>query len=49
MQNLRDTPLTRDELNNIMIAMLTERQLREFETNMELNSSLDLGNMEDSA
>lgn len=43
MQNLRDTPLTRDELNNIMIAMLTERQLREFETNMELNSSLDLG------
>ncbi len=40
---LRQEPLSLDELNDIMSSILTNRQLREFETHMELNTSLDAG------
>ncbi len=40
---LSDTPLTRDDLDAIMAAVLTRRQLREFAVKMELNTALDMG------
>lgn len=40
---LRDTPLTVDELNEIIGSILTNRQRRDFEAQMELNTSLDVG------
>lgn len=40
---LRDTPLTVDELNDIIGSILTNRQRRDFEAQMELNTSLDVG------
>ncbi len=42
-ESIREAPLTLDELNEIVAAVLTSRQRREFETNMELNTSLDVG------
>ena len=41
--NIRPDPLTAEEINEIMASVLTNRQRREFETQMELNSSLDVG------
>ncbi|MCB1556581.1 MAG: PilT/PilU family type 4a pilus ATPase [Alphaproteobacteria bacterium] len=43
MENLREAPLTIDEVNEILFTVLTNRQRREFDSRMELNSSLDLG------
>ncbi|MDB5490510.1 MAG: Twitching motility protein PilT [Micavibrio sp.] len=40
---LRDTPLTVDELNEIISSIFTNRQRRDFEAHMELNTSLDVG------
>lgn len=40
---LRDTPLTVDELNEIIGSIFTNRQRRDFEAHMELNTSLDVG------
>ena len=43
LQPIRPEPLTAEEINEIIASMLTNRQRREFETQMELNSSLDVG------
>lgn len=40
---LRDTPITVDELNEIIGSILTSRQRRDFDAHMELNTSLDVG------
>lgn len=40
---LREEPLTVDELNEIIGSILTNRQRRDFEAQMELNTSLDVG------
>jgi twitching motility protein PilU len=40
---LRDSPLTVDELNEIIGSIFTNRQRRDFEAHMELNTSLDVG------
>lgn len=40
---LRDEVLTVDELNEIIGSILTNRQRRDFEAQMELNTSLDVG------
>lgn len=43
LENIRPEPLTVDEINEIISSILTNRQRREFETQMELNTSLDVG------
>ena len=43
MEKIRPEPMTVDEINEIFAAILTNRQRREFETQMELNTSLDVG------
>ena len=43
LEPIRPEPLTVDELNEIIASILTNRQRREFETQMELNTSLDVG------
>lgn len=40
---VREEPLTVEEIDEILASVLTNRQRREFETQMELNSSLDVG------
>src|SRR5687768_12781131 len=40
---LRPQPMTVDELNEIIASILTNRQRRDFEAQMELNTSLDVG------
>ena len=40
---LSDSPLLYDDIQNILGAILTNRQKREFETAMELNTALDMG------
>ena len=40
---LREEPLTVDELNDLLNVLLTSRQAREFDTKMEMNTSLDMG------
>ncbi|NCT40739.1 MAG: PilT/PilU family type 4a pilus ATPase [Alphaproteobacteria bacterium] len=40
---LSDNPLTEDDVNSILAAILTTRQRREYETEMELNTALDMG------
>ncbi len=40
---LTDEVLTPDNINEILTSMLTSRQRREFDTNMELNTALDMG------
>lgn len=40
---LSETTMTADDVNDILSSILTNRQLREFEVNMELNTSLDAG------
>ena len=42
LENIHTTPLTPDDINEILNAMLTSRQKREYETHMELNTSLDM-------
>lgn len=39
----RDKPMTVDELNEIIGSIFTSRQRRDFESQMELNTSLDVG------
>lgn len=39
---LADTPLTPDDINDIINSMLTSRQKRDFESHMELNTALDM-------
>ncbi|MCB9995980.1 MAG: PilT/PilU family type 4a pilus ATPase [Rhodospirillales bacterium] len=43
LEPIRPEPLTAEEINEIISSVLTNRQRREFETQMELNSSLDVG------
>jgi twitching motility protein PilU len=43
LEQIRKEPLTVDEINEILSSVLTNRQRREFDTNMELNTSLDVG------
>lgn len=43
LQNIRAEPLTAEEINEILATVLTNRQRRDFETQMELNTSLDIG------
>lgn len=43
LEHIRPEPLTVDEINEIIASILTSRQRREFETQMELNTSLDVG------
>ena len=40
---LNDRPLTDDEIEEILASMLTNRQRRDFESQMELNTALDMG------
>jgi twitching motility protein PilU len=41
--SLADKPLTHDDINDILNTVLTARQKRDYETQMELNTSLDMG------
>lgn len=41
--SLREAPITVDELNDIIGSILTSRQRRDFDAQMELNTSLDVG------
>jgi twitching motility protein PilU len=43
LQPIRAEPLTAEEINEILATVLTSRQRRDFETHMELNTSLDVG------
>lgn len=43
LEYVKPDPLTADEINDIIATVLTNRQRREFETRMELNTSLDVG------
>jgi len=43
LEHVRPEPLTIDEVNEIIASILTNRQRRDFETHMELNTSLDVG------
>lgn len=43
VEKIRPEPMTVDEVNEIIAAILTNRQRREFETALELNTSLDVG------
>lgn len=43
LENIRPEPLTVEELNEFFASIFTNRQRREFETRMELNTSLDVG------
>jgi twitching motility protein PilU len=43
MKPLRDEPLTPEEVTQIIGEVLTSRQQRDFEMNMELNSAIDMG------
>ncbi|HTK85503.1 MAG TPA: PilT/PilU family type 4a pilus ATPase [Patescibacteria group bacterium] len=43
LRTLRTEPLTIDEINEILASILTNRQRRDFDTHMELNTSLDVG------
>lgn len=43
LEHIRKEPLSAEEINEIIASVLTNRQRREFETQMELNSSLDVG------
>ncbi len=41
--NLVEEPLTPEEINDILNSMLTSRQKREYDAQMELNTALDMG------
>lgn len=40
---LTDNVLSPDDINEILVSMLTSRQRRDFDTQMELNTALDMG------
>lgn len=40
---IQDDPLLSDDLNEVLNAILTSRQRREYETRLELNTALDMG------
>ncbi len=40
---LQDAPLTGDDINEVLSSVLTNRQKRDFEQNLELNTALDMG------
>lgn len=43
LRTLREDPLTPEEITQILSEVLTSRQQRDFEMNMELNSAIDMG------
>lgn len=43
LESIRPEPLSVDEINEILASTLTSRQRRDFDTQMELNTSLDVG------
>lgn len=43
LEKIREDMLTVDEINDVLSAILTSRQRHEFDTQMELNTSLDVG------
>jgi twitching motility protein PilU len=43
LERIRDEALTPEEVNDILNSVLTNRQRREFEVKMELNTSFDIG------
>lgn len=43
LENVRDTPITEDEIKEIVSSVFTPRQVREFESKMEMNIALDMG------
>src|SRR6185436_2994722 len=43
LKPIRNDPLTVDEVNEILASILTNRQRRDFDVHMELNTSLDVG------
>ncbi len=43
LQHVREEPMSVEEINEILSSILTNRQRREFEAQMELNTSLDVG------
>jgi len=43
MENIRSEPMTAEEVNEVLATILTNRQRREFDIKMELNTSLDVG------
>ncbi len=43
LQAINDKPLDEEALAEILASLLTARQLRDFETKMELNTALDMG------
>ena len=43
LENIGDTPLTEEGIQDILASILTARQMRDFETKMELNTALDMG------
>jgi len=40
---ISDNPLSEDQVNEILVAILTTRQRRQYEAEMELNTALDMG------
>ena len=45
MVNVSDAPLSLGDINEILNAVLTSRQKRDYEANLELNTALDLADM----
>lgn len=43
LENIGSVPLDEEMIQDILSSMLTARQLRDYETKMELNTSLDMG------
>ncbi len=43
LENIGDTPLSEEAIQDILASILTARQMRDFETKMELNTALDMG------
>lgn len=43
LEKITDFPLSEEAINDIIASLLTPRQQRDFETKMELNTSLDMG------
>jgi twitching motility protein PilU len=43
IKHIRPTPITQDEINIILTSIMTPKQRERFDTEMEFNSSLDMG------
>jgi twitching motility protein PilU len=43
LENIGTAPLNEENIQDVLSSVLTARQLRDFETKMELNTSLDMG------